>query len=113
MVPRKIVQRSPGELAIEWNDGHRGRHLLETLRAECPCASCRAEAETERGATLLPILIPGKFTLQEIKLVGSYAIQLLWGDGHQTGIYTFQFLRDLCECSECKKNGVSADKGRK
>ncbi len=108
VVPRKIVQRLPGELAIEWDDGHRGRHTLETLRNECPCASCKAEAARESGPVLLPVLVPGKFVLQEIKLVGSYAVQLLWGDGHQTGIYSFPYLRELCECPECKKDGVPA-----
>ncbi|MDH3844956.1 MAG: DUF971 domain-containing protein, partial [Myxococcales bacterium] len=39
--------------------------------------------------------------LEDIQQVGNYAVRLVWGDGHQTGIYSYRFLRELCACSSC------------
>jgi DUF971 family protein len=41
--------------------------------------------------------------LVSVSQVGNYALNLVWKDGHQTGIYTFEFLRSLCACSECQR----------
>jgi DUF971 family protein len=53
---------------------------------------------------MLPIITSGQFELRSIKPVGSYALQFIWGDGHRTGIYTFEYLRQMCECEECRKS---------
>ena len=103
MTPKKINKTSPTELRIEWDDGHKGRHTMQALRKYCPCASCKMEIESHEGAMSLPILMPGQNDLKGIEMVGNYALQLTWGDGHRTGIYTFDHLRQLCECSECGK----------
>lgn len=103
MTPRKIKKTSTNELGIEWDDGHRGKHTLQTLRKYCPCASCKMEIEANEGTVMLPILKPGHNELRSIDTVGSYAIQLTWADGHRTGIYTFDYLRQICECNECKR----------
>ncbi len=103
MSPRKIKRTTPGELTVEWDDGHQGRHTMTSLRKYCPCASCKTESEGEGHAELLPILTPGQYDLEGVELVGSYAVQLIWRDGHRTGIYTFDYLRQICECPECKK----------
>src|SRR5438094_9213325 len=100
MIPKKIKRTSPPGLSIEWDDGHQGKHSLAGLRRYCPCASCAIEAE-ESG--LLPILVPGKTELKSIDTVGSYALQLRWGDGHSSGIYTYDYLRQICECDLCKE----------
>jgi DUF971 family protein len=106
MIPTSIKRSAAAELAVEWDDGHRGRHTLQALRRYCPCASCQTEsAEHDRSAGILPILTPGKNELQSIVPVGSYAVQLTWKDGHGTGIYTFDYLRGLCECGECLRLG--------
>ena len=101
MTPTKIKRISPTELTVEWDDGHHGRHTVQSLRTACPCASCNAEREAQAGLSSLPVITPGKFELRSIQLVGSYAVQLSWVDGHSTGIYSFEFLRQLCECGEC------------
>lgn len=50
---------------------------------------------------MLPIYQEGKYILTGATQVGSYAVQLRWQDGHDTGIYTFELLRRLCPCEEC------------
>lgn len=103
MAPKKISRATPQELAIEWDDGHRGRHTLQTLRRYCPCAACAIEAEKNEANALFPILVPGKNELVSIDSVGAYALQFRWGDGHATGIYTYDYLRQICECPDCRK----------
>lgn len=107
MIPTKVRKNGATELSIHWDDGHRGRHLLRTLRKYCPCASCNAEREKAESSVLLPILKPGQFDLRAIQPVGNYALQVSWGDGHATGIYTFDHLREICECDQCSH--MSAD----
>jgi DUF971 family protein len=103
MIPRKLTRVSPTELSIEWDDGHNGKHALHTLRKHCPCAECKQGIEMEDGAAILPILKAGQNELKSIEPVGNYALQLTWGDGHKTGIYTFDHLRQMCECEQCLK----------
>ena len=103
MTPKKIKKTSANELGIEWDDGHKGRHTLQTLRKYCPCASCKMEIEASEGSVMLPILKPGQNDLRSIETVGNYAIQLVWADGHRTGIYTFDHLRQICECDDCRR----------
>lgn len=106
MKPTKIRKVSSSELTIEWDDRHHGRHTMAALRRYCPCASCKTEAEGREERVILPILQPGQNDLVSIEPVGNYAIQLAWADGHRTGIYTFDYLRQICECEECmRKSG--------
>ena len=102
MRPTKINRPTPAMLAIEWDDGHKSRHTLAVVRKYCPCAGCKVEMETNEGSSLLPIIKQGQNELQAIEPVGSYALQFIWKDGHRTGIYTFEYLRRLCECEECR-----------
>lgn len=105
MVPTSIKQISSSELAVDWDDGHKGKHNLPVLRRYCPCAACKIEAEEGEKAVLLPVLIPGRNELKGIEKVGNYALQFRWGDGHSTGIYTYDYLRQICECDECTQVG--------
>jgi len=101
MIPTKVKKSSATEISIHWDDGHQGRHLLQTLRKNCPCASCNAEREKGEITALLPVLKPGQYDLRAIQPVGNYALQVSWGDGHATGFYTFDYLREICECEQC------------
>jgi DUF971 family protein len=102
MIPKSIKQTTPTELVIEWDDGHKGRYTLQSLRLYCPCAACKSEAERRETSDLLPILTAGKNELRSVQPIGSYAVQLRWADGHSTGIYTYDYLRQLCECDGCR-----------
>lgn len=94
------ADRTARTLAIEWPDGHRTVYDFEHLRWLCPCAFCRGEAGMPGWLDSKPTLTPEQTRLVDIRLVGGYAISPEWGDGHHTGIYAFQRLRDFCPCPE-------------
>lgn len=104
MIPRQVKLNSSEQLGITWDDGHVSIILLKTLRDKCPCAGCQGETVLLRSyqPPVQPEL-PGKYKLKDAAQVGSYAIQLTWGDGHNTGLYTYEKLRSLCECERCLK----------
>lgn len=84
-------------LTITWADGAVSRYPADFLRARCPCAACRTRRE-QQARVLLPVLSPAqsaKTTITGGSLVGHYAVQLEWSDGHNTGIYDFRLLRAL------------------
>jgi DUF971 family protein len=93
---------SRGIVRITWDDGHAGEYEQEYLRGYCPCAMCQGH-----GAQTRFIPAPGA-TLVGIRAVGNYAIELRWRDGHNTGIYTFDYLRSLCPCEACQARRSSA-----
>ncbi|MDF1799764.1 MAG: DUF971 domain-containing protein [Planctomycetota bacterium] len=93
--PRVIHRSDPARLAIEWADGARTDISAADLRRRCPCARCVDELTGVR--TLDPASIPEDMTQGELKLVGNYAITVRFGDGHQTGLYTWNLLRKWAE----------------
>jgi DUF971 family protein len=97
--PRKIETQKDGALVINWDDGHRSFFRPLPLRAACKCAHC--EDEWTGARRLDTGSIPEDIRILEIKPVGRYGLQFAWSDGHGTGIYTFERLRELCDCSEC------------
>lgn len=99
--PRRVsVSRSRG-LVIEWGDGHRSEYALRYLRDRCPCATCTEIHGPAAGQpSPFPIYQPA-LQLLGAEPVGRYAVRLLWSDGHNTGIYTWEHLRSICPCPEC------------
>ena len=95
-VEPKNVQLIGRELAIGWNDGTESFIELELLRRACPCASCGGEPDV-LGNVVRPTVsyTPASFELERWDLVGGYALQPRWGDGHGTGIYSYAYLRRL------------------
>jgi len=80
---------------IEFADGHQGLYPHDLLRGYCPCAQCQGHSGPIR-------FVPGgDQVLSEIAEVGNYALRLTWGDGHSSGIYSFNYLRRLCACEQC------------
>ena len=99
MAPRLTptnIQPIGGELAIAWNDGTESFFPLEQLRRGCPCAGCGGEPDV-LGKVERPEVTytPASFELRGWQLVGGYALQPAWGDGHGTGLYSFRYLRRL------------------
>jgi DUF971 family protein len=109
-------------LTVTWADGVVSRYSLAHLRRKCPCATCRSEREQKAAGgqsadqsptggasnvsgasgattgrtvnlTILPAGIDRATQFVDAQVVGSYAIQITWGDGHRTGIYDFRYLR--------------------
>jgi DUF971 family protein len=97
MKPTSIKRSSPTELTFLWDDGHDTKYTFQQLRDLCPCAGCAGETILfrEYHAPEQDKSTPGRYTLNNIQPIGSYAIQLTWGDGHNTGIYTYEYLLQL------------------
>jgi DUF971 family protein len=92
-------------LEVRWRDDHPSSYPLKYLRSQCPCASCRQEREDARTNPfrVLPANRPvPRYEVTNVEPVGRYGIRFHWDDGHQAGIYTFEYLRHICPCSECK-----------
>ncbi len=103
-VPKKITRPKPYLIKSEWSDGFKSTIKLEKLRAECPCAQCGKEREKKQsggdgmfGMQMLNQYSEGMNELVSLKPQGNYALKAEWGDGHDTGIYTFQVLRMIFE----------------
>ena len=92
----KTLQLIGSELAIAWNDGTESYLQPEMLRRACPCASCGGEPDV-LGNVVRPEAshTAESFELRGWDWVGGYAVQLRWGDGHRTGIYSYPYLRRL------------------
>jgi len=90
------------DLAIKWDDGAESFIPLDRLRRHCPCAGCRGEADIMGNLYRNPDkpLVPEAFRLLRIDRIGGYAIQPVWGDGHATGIYSYDYLKRLAEVSD-------------
>lgn len=100
------ADRAAGIVNLEWADGHRTSYDAVALRWLCPCAYCRGEAGQPGWLDTNPTLTPEQTRLVDLGLVGSYAIQATWGDGHHTGYHTFMLLRDRCPCPACTRDRV-------
>ena len=100
--PVALSKEGTDRLLVDWQDGHRSVYTWKHLRAHCPCAGCREERLQPPDPfrilkpTELAPLAPVAMTP-----VGRYAYKITWSDGHDTGIYTFENLRELCQCSQC------------
>jgi DUF971 family protein len=99
--PAKIsASRERSVLIIDWDDNRVSTYPLSGLRASCPCAECRG-GHANMGVPgspdmlLIPLMENKSAELVSIEMVGNYAIQLLWKDGHSYGIYTWDFMREL------------------
>ena len=82
-------------LLIEWRDGLAAKLPLVALRGECACARCVDEFTGQRILDLDGI--DPQIGIGEMKLVGNYALKIYWSDGHNTGLYTWEKLRKLCQ----------------
>jgi DUF971 family protein len=100
----KVFVTSGEGVAITWSDGHASRYTFPQLRDNCPCATCNDERQKEKpgAANPLPMYKP-RVTAKSATSVGNYAIQIQFSDGHSTGIYSFDALREMCSCQACAK----------
>ena len=108
MHPETIDQISDQALTIRWSDGHESIYFAPHLRKNCPCAQCEKQPDQDSPAVSFKIMgsDPEKVTFTSWSMIGRYAIQFSFSDGHTTGIYTYQTLRDLCQCDLCTGNVV-------
>ncbi|HEY0430087.1 MAG TPA: DUF971 domain-containing protein [Pyrinomonadaceae bacterium] len=93
--PTQIIEESDRELSIKWSDDAETVYNAPQLRRVCPCASCINEWTGEK--MLKDESVPEDLTFSSIAVVGRYALNFNFSDGHDTGIYSYKFLRDLSE----------------
>jgi DUF971 family protein len=89
------ADRAAGTLTVDWEDGHRSVYTVSQLRWACPCAICSGELGRPGVLASQTSLPPEELRLVDVSLVGSYGICLVWASGHDTGIFTFDYLRSL------------------
>jgi DUF971 family protein len=111
----KVYVTTGEGVQITWSDGHTSRYPFPYLRDLCPCALCNDEREKKAHSAapapsaLLPMFKP-RVTAKSANVVGNYAIQIMFSDGHTTGIYSYEHLREICPCEQCGKDFRTAAK---
>jgi DUF971 family protein len=111
ITPAKVlVKKTEGTgVEIEWKDGHKSAWNFVWLRNACPCATCHEDRENTgrlpgeakaKDQTLLK-LYEAPVKPLEVTPVGKYAIRFKWNDGHESGIYSWEYLRRVCRCDDC------------
>jgi DUF971 family protein len=112
----RVNKREGTGMEIEWLDGHTSRWSFPWLRLACPCATCHEEREAEgrapgepkkQPAQLLP-MYQAPAVPTAVTPVGRYAIRFDWNDGHQSGIYSWDYLRRHCQCEVCVPSAPSS-----
>ena len=93
--PRQIIEESDSEITINWSDEKENRYNAAQLRKACPCAGCINEWTGEQ--TLKADSVPDDLSFSSIAIVGRYALSFNFSDGHDTGIFSFQYLKQLSE----------------
>lgn len=91
--PVKIIEENDSKISIVWSDDVETNYNASQLRRACPCAGCINEWTGEK--MLDASEIPDYLSFKHISIVGRYALNFHFSDGHDTGIFSFKFLRDL------------------
>jgi DUF971 family protein len=102
------VQVIGQELAVKWENGEESFIPLETLRRACPCAGCRGEVDVMGNLYKGPpqSLTPRSFQLRQLTPVGGYALQPVWADGHSSGLFAYDYLKQVA--SSGSQDGAGA-----
>lgn len=93
LIPAEIGRANQHDVKIRWHDGHESVYPARELRMSCPCAACVDEMTGQ--VRVIATSIAQNVHPVKIDLIGRYAISIQWSDGHNTGIYTFEYLRNL------------------
>ena len=99
------VDHNQRVLTITWKDGHVSPLSFNLLRKECPCATCTEERKKVSPLKLVAGPIITQADVEKVEPVGRYALNLSFNDKHDTGIYTYEYLRSLCRCPACSRAG--------
>lgn len=94
-------------LHMKFSDDHVADYPTLYLRGYCPCARCQGHSGKE--PEWQTVRQHRQIEVVDVEQVGNYAIAITWGDGHDTGIYSFRKLREMCPCQECMPEGLPED----
>lgn len=95
--PAKIIEESDSEITIEWSNAAETRYTAPQLRRSCPCASCRDEWTGQK--ILRDESVADDLKFGHISIVGRYALNFHFSDGHDTGIFSFDYLHKLSDAA--------------
>jgi DUF971 family protein len=107
--PTRLSLKKDQQLEVDWQDGKHCVYSISFLRSMCPCAQCRIVREGSDPhdispapkkkplLTILPGNYSGAITVSSAEKVGNYAIKLVFSDGHDSGIFSFEYLREICK----------------
>lgn len=100
------LNKSEAYLEITWSDHRACRYPLTQLREACPCVECRGGHQNmgrehdPKNLLTLELKPARSYKITAIERVGNYALQPIWDDGHNTGLYTWDYLSRLCPSKE-------------
>jgi len=105
------LDKQAHELRIDWGEGHTSAYPLNALREACPCVICRGGHEKmgpEYDPNFIELKPTRSYNVVDMQIVGNYALQISWDDGHNAGIYTWGYLNRICPCPICQAARESA-----
>ncbi|MBI3594546.1 MAG: DUF971 domain-containing protein [Nitrospirae bacterium] len=103
--PSEIKRVGNIELRIIWDDHHESVFSINSLRKECPCAECLKIRNAPRNPLrIISGPVHSNVEIQEMSLAGNYGLNITFSDGHNTGIFSFDYLREICSCAICQKS---------
>jgi len=94
MKPKQIKVQNSSILFIRWEDGNESNIPLAKLRDLCPCAICLTE-KLKESESYIPFYSDTQTKIEDLTIVGNYALQIKWVDGHNTGIYEYAYLKKI------------------
>ena len=110
IMPSRIsINKKLNCLVLHWKDGHESNLTFSSLRFACPCVECRGGHEKMSSKPPVdvfdqPVEDSDRTILSDVETVGSYGLSIRWEDGHSAGIYSWEYLRLLCPCENCRNS---------
>ena len=101
-LPLSIAREGKNQILIQWSDDTKSRYTADLLRQRCPCATCREKKSANDSGLPRPMSLPvlsmseaQPLRIEGMRPVGNYAYNIAFSDGHDSGIFTFEYLREL------------------
>lgn len=101
MTQPKKIERVERGLGIEWPDGHRSIYPAQYLRERCPCAVCKSSPSQASAEAPASVPVSPDLDILNAQAMGWYALQLTFSDRHDSGIFSYEWLRQRCPCAAC------------
>ena len=104
--PIEIKRVGNREIDLSWDDRHESAYSVAYLRRVCPCAEClKARNQPKNPLRVVSGVTPESLQFGEVALAGNYALTISFSDGHSSGIFSFEYLREVCPCPACHGEG--------
>lgn len=94
------INNDVGLISFSWHDGQTQQLAISKLRGMCPCAACQGHG---KAARFIPNTVK---SIKKADFVGRYAVAFTFGDGHNTGIYSWNFLREIAQLENAEQGTV-------